>query len=70
VSSELEWVCPDCKTVWIADFTQVVCRKCGCDEVHMNDQELVARKPKQNICLGDLMLGGFLMQPQPARKGT
>ena len=61
MSTDLEWVCPDCKRVWVADFTQVACRECGSDRVHLNDQELVVPPRQQNICLGDLILGGFTL---------
>lgn len=68
MSSERQWRCKACGSTWVADFQQIVCIDCGDDAVNLNEQERLVRKPAQNICLGDLMLGGFLT-PERIQKG-
>ena len=58
---ELEWRCKACGERWVSDFHQIVCVACGDDRVSLNDHELIRPRPRQNICLGDLILGGFTL---------
>ena len=62
MSNDLEWVCAECRSAWLADFEQLVCRKCGGERV-VREREVTPRRREMPICFGDLIA------PQPERIG-
>ena len=68
MSSELKWRCRACGCGWIADFTQIACVSCGDEKVSLDEHERVVRRRTPNICMGDIILGGFA-PPEPVTKG-